>query len=240
MKWNLNVVTIGVLSVLATLPVHATEIHDRQIRQQELQQVRQWQTELAYSFCNQDWTTALSVSSALMGSEAITSQERWWLYVLQQDMLNYSHNIAEFKGCEQQGMVAGMTGQVAEASVATNQVSSPVSLIDWRRSFVSRQNSFAVSPADAATPREFAVETEPIALNTTCRPYDAEERRVANGSVSNQWNYETWQDSYNLFYVLYWRQDETCEQASSTSHQDSQRAAYREFRNQIGIPLAEE
>ncbi len=241
MKWSLSVVAIGVLSMLSTIPVQAAAGSDRQIRQQELQQVRRWQTELAYSFCNQDWTNALSVSRALMGSEVITAEERWWLYVLQQDMFNYTHGLAEFKGCEPQGMVAGVTGQSAEPLIATRQAA----LVNWNRGLATlgqNLSSRATNPMiDDETSIAFAESTaQPIALNTACNPYAVEERRVANGSVSNQWHYEIWQDSRHSFYVRYWMQNESCDRAGSTSHYDSQREAYREFRSQIGIPLAEE
>lgn len=236
MKRNLGAVAIGVLSLLGTIPVQAmtqAEVN-RQMRQIEAQQVSIWFAELEYSFCNQDWTNALSASSALMGSEAISSEERWWLYTLRQDMYNYSHGIAEFQGCDVVGMVAGVSAEQTTPMLAD---ASP----NWQRLIPFRGNrstrSLAITPStlDNIIASAQTVDQEITSnSNRLCSPIFpglAEDLRVASGSLSTQWNYEILQPNPDQFYGLYWRQDAPCEEATRTDTHPTQEEVHAELQS---------
>lgn len=249
MRWSFRFATIGLLAVFATAPAQARN---------EVEQIAIWRSQLQQAYCVQDWTEAASLSAALMGSD-ISQSERLWLFYLRQDIYNFQYGVAAFPGCED-GIVAGITAEAALAAASesaidwesgTTRVSrsqrsrwrtADAADLDWTRgtAFAGRNSTTPERTAlsattDNFTPTGFTEDSQAVntALTTTCGSPYPEERRVADGSTSNQWNYETWEDSNQSFYIRYWRQYQTCDQAYTTSHYSTQNDAWQEFMEQI-------
>ncbi|GAB4227606.1 MAG: hypothetical protein Kow00121_56340 [Elainellaceae cyanobacterium] len=89
MKWNFKWAAIALLTVFTITPAQA-------ITTAEQAEVWRWQLERAY--CAENWTEAISVAGALMGSD-IQPSERLWLFGLRQEMFNYQRGTASFSGC---------------------------------------------------------------------------------------------------------------------------------------------
>lgn len=180
-----------------------------------------------------------------MGSKTVREHERIWLFLLRQDMFNFQNEAAAFSGCQGGRVLAGITADATVASLDPTPVGPnrelSESTIDWTRGLAaiganSTSPRRSTSPASTAS---FPVSIAGNPSNATSSNSDctasAGERRVADGSTSNQWNYEIWQDSGRQFYVRYWRQDETCAQARTTTHHLTQTQAWQEFRCDVGL-----
>ena len=221
MRWSLKFAAIGLLTVLTTAPVQAAT--------READQVAMWRSQLRQAYCAEDWNEALSVAAAIMGSD-ILPYERVWLFLLRQDMFNYQSGVAQFSGCEGGRIMAGVTGD--EAGLAASTAS-----LDWSRGFSSLQigtSSSANRSPSFNTQRGSAsasiTTTSNTANDSACNPRSQEERRVANGSISNLWNYEIWENSSRQFYVMYWDQTQSCSRtARTTSSYQTQNEAWQEF-----------
>lgn len=66
----------------------------------EAEQVTVWRYQLHRSYCAGNWTEAISLAGAMMGSQSIRQHERIWLFLLRQDMFNFQSSAAEFPGCQ--------------------------------------------------------------------------------------------------------------------------------------------
>jgi hypothetical protein len=223
MKW-MQAIGLGLVGFVATTPVYAA--------MSEAEQVAAWRSQLGRAYCAANWPEALSLAGALMGSE-ITPNERVWLFVLRQDMFNYQSGIADFGGCQGEQIVAGITAQEA---TTTSEVSS----LNWQRGNLTNRRSASPSSATSRGNRNLNQEpawatTPPVPVsqtansNTACTPTSERDRRVANGTVSNRWAYEIWQDGRG-FEARYWQQSQTCDRARTTGHHSTQSGAYEAFR----------
>jgi hypothetical protein len=226
MKWNFKSIAIGIFSVLLATPVQAA--------MDEAEQITAWYSQLGRSYCAENWTEALSLAGALLGSD-VTPHERVWLYLLRQDMFNYRSGAAEFNGCDGSPIMAGITGQEALSE-------SRSSSLNWHRdgSIASRRNSLTTrsmlrtnrsQPINTTLPPTTALSSvqSSQATDTACPPVYERDRRVANGTVSNRWAYEIWQDNGG-FRARYWQQSQTCSQSRTTGRYSTQNEAYQEFR----------
>lgn len=239
MKWNFSSITIGLLSALVPiLPAIATPTNSTPVNStaNDRAQLAQWRSDLQWTFCNESWTEALSLAGALMGSDNISEDERLWLFVLRQDIYNYYHGIAEFEGCEG-GIIAGATAQESFAASVDSPSTNPS--LNWNRGLSSLggnpRSRVAATPTNSSS-RGTDLASVAASPSTACTPYSSEEVRVANGSTSNQWNYEVWQRSRESFYTRYWDQNGSCDQSRSTSNYSSQEEAYQAFRRTVGLP----
>lgn len=232
MRRSFQLAAIGYFALLAAAPAQAAI--------SEAEQVTIWRYQLHRSYCAGNWSEAISLAGAMMGSKTVREHERIWLFLLRQDMFNFQSEVAEFPGCQGGRLLAGVTAEATVASLETDRELEQSS-IDWNRGLAaiganSTSASRLTSPASTAS---FPVSTvgsppNPTPSNSDCTAYEGE-RWVADGSTSNQWNYEIWQDSGRQFYVRYWRQDETCAQARTTAHHLTQTQAWQAFRCDVGL-----
>ncbi|WP_416670368.1 hypothetical protein [Egbenema bharatensis] len=221
MKWNVKAIAIGILSLLITAPSYAAV--------SEAEQVAAWRSQLLRSYCAENWTEALSLAAALMGSD-VSPHERVWLYLLRQDLFNYQSGLAQFDGCDGSPIVAGVTGSEALAAAESSSLNW---LMTNRRgpaiaTTLSRthRSQAATPPSPIAPASEFVRQS----ADTACLPVYERDRRVANGTISNRWAYEIWQDNGG-FRTRFWQQSQTCNQARTTSRYSTQNGAYEAFRN---------
>lgn len=238
MRRSFQLAAIGCFALLTAAPVQAAI--------SEAEQVTMWRYQLHRSYCAGNWPEAISLAGAMMGSKTVREHERVWLFLLRQDMFNFQNEAAAFPGCQGGRVLAGITADATIASLDPAPVSPnrelSESTIDWNRGLSAiRANSTSprrsTSPASTASFPVSTVETppNPTPSNSDCTASEGE-RWVADGSTSNQWNYEIWQDSGRQFYVRYWRQDETCAQARTTySRYPTQNEAWQAFRDQVDL-----
>jgi hypothetical protein len=228
MKRRVKAIGLGIVGSLFSMMV-ATPVG---AAMSEAEQIAAWRWQLGRAYCAANWTEALSLAGALMGSD-ISPHERVWLFVLRQDMFNFQSDVAEFEGCDGGQITAGVTAQEALAA------SEPSSL-NWRRerTVTSRRSSPTASallradrPQTSNATFSSTTTSEPNnQADTACPPVYARDRRVANGTVSNRWAYEIWQDNSG-FRARYWQQSQTCNEARTTLHYSTQNAAYQAFRD---------
>ncbi|MBI4781221.1 MAG: hypothetical protein HY785_07830 [Oscillatoriophycideae cyanobacterium NC_groundwater_1537_Pr4_S-0.65um_50_18] len=186
-----------------------------------------WRSQLQQAMCSQSWSRAIGVSGALMGSD-IQPNERIWLLALRQDLFAYQAGTASFAGCEN-GMMAGATAESV-------QLLSAESAADWQGTLV--RLGFAESTAPVAIAAAFSPATRTAAplpstettvsssrlAETACQVFSTRGFRVASGTTSSRWVYEIWQD-VDTFYAQYWRQSQTCADATSSGGFETQEAA---------------
>jgi hypothetical protein len=211
--------------ILAT-PTHAA--------MSEAEQIALWRSQLNRAYCTANWSEALSLAGAMMGSD-VSPHERIWLSVLRQDMFNYQRGIAEFDGCNDEPITAGVTAQETFAATDT----PPLRWQTTRTSAVRRNTPSVSLRANPALSTDRPLSTRSVSTtsasatptqDTACRPASERDRRVANGTVSSRWAYEIWQDNQG-FRTRYWQQSQTCDQARTTFHYSTQEEAYRAFLN---------
>lgn len=222
MKWSLKLVAIGCFAALTIAPAQAAV--------SEAEQATLWRYQLHRSYCAGNWTEAISLAGAMMGNRTVRQHERVWLFLLRQDMFNFQSGAAAFPGCQGGRVLAGITAEAAE--IASQPAESSLS---WEKGLAAIGVSAATarqSVSPPANPSRFVATTP--AQNTNCTR-SAGERWVADGSTSNQWNYEIWQDTSRRFYVKYWQQGETCAQSRETTQYATQNEAWQEFRSQVGL-----
>lgn len=232
LRQSLTVAAIGWFMLLTTTPAQAA--------MSEAEQVTVWRYQLHRSYCAGNWTEAISLAGAMMGSQSIRQHERIWLFLLRQDMFNFQSGTAEFPSCQGGRVVAGITAD--ETTALSGQRS-----IDWNKGLVGVGTSRASHPSwtqstvpiAAATSLPDSRPESGIAAATTCPPSSEEDRRVYRGSLSSQWNYEIWQATDRWFYVNYWKQDETCDQSRTTLKNPTQDDARNEFMCEIRDPSCE-
>lgn len=226
LRRSLTVAAIGCFVLLTTTPAQSA--------MSEAEQVTVWRYQLHRSYCAGNWTEAISLAGAMMGSQNVRQHERIWLFLLRQDMFNFQSSAAEFPGCQGGRVLAGIT---ADETTALSEQRS----IDWNKGLGTIGSSYAshssrtqsTVPIAATTSSPDSRQETDIAAATTCPPAYEDDRRVYRGSLSSQWNYEIWQDTSRWFYVNYWRQHETCDQARTTSHHPTQDDARDEFMSAI-------
>ncbi|HEY9641366.1 MAG TPA: hypothetical protein V6C57_12845 [Coleofasciculaceae cyanobacterium] len=84
--------------------------------------------------------------------------------------------------------------------------------------------------SDTIWPNSAALGAKDIQLAyVACQPRSTGDFRVSSGTISNRWVYEIWQ-SVDSFYVQYWRQSQSCTQASVMAGFSNQQAAYQAIR----------
>jgi len=220
MKW-MQRVAIGCLAIMPMAPAQAAV--------SEAEQATLWRYQLHRSYCAANWTEAISLAGAMMGNRAVREHERIWLFLLRQDMFNFQSGAAAFSGCQGGRLLAGITAD------ATAPESNAIPL-RW-------DNGLAAIGANATTARQSvlptthpsrSVSSTPATRTANCAEAEGE-RWVADGSTSNQWNYEIWQARSSEFYVQYWRQGETCAQSRTTTQHATQNQAWQDFRSRIGL-----
>jgi hypothetical protein len=197
----------------------------------EAEQIALWRSQLNRAYCAANWSEALSLAGAMMGSD-ISPHERIWLSVLRQDMFNYQRGIAEFEGCNDEPITAGITAQETFTATDIPPLRWQTTRISARRNapLINVRANPASSIARLSPTRSASTPSASTNSNqdTACRPVFDRDRRVANGTVSSRWAYEIWQDNQG-FRTRYWQQSQTCEQARTTSHYSTQEEAYRAF-----------
>jgi hypothetical protein len=230
------------LSALSLSPM--APIEPAQANPVEAQQVTAWRSGLHRSYCNSNWTEAISLAGAMMGSSEVTSNERLWLFVVRQDMFNFQRGVAEFSGCQGGRVLAGITAdatQALQALVEFSDSSATSSSVNWARGLTAiradRRQSTPLANASTTPSSVNPTRTDRSAqtpTTTDCPANSEGDRRVADGSTSNQWNYEIWRNTSSQFYVRYWRQHQTCAQARITPERYStQNEAWQAFRQAI-------
>ena len=116
MRQSFILVAIGCFLGLAIAPAQASV--------SEAEQVTAWRYQLHRTYCAGNWTEALSLSAAMMGSRTVRQHERIWLFLLRQDMFNFQSGAAEFPGCRGGRVVTGITAEAAngaETELLTNR-----------------------------------------------------------------------------------------------------------------------
>jgi hypothetical protein len=176
--------------------------------------------------CSQSWSRAIGVSGALMGSD-IQPNERIWLLALRQDLFAYQAGTAAFAGCEN-GVMAGATAESVQLLSADDSV-------DWQGTLVRLGFAEFTAPVAIAAfspvirtaaplpSAETPVSSSPLA-ETACQVFSTRGFRVASGTTSSRWVYEIWQD-VDTFYAQYWRQSQTCADATSSGGFETQEEA---------------
>jgi hypothetical protein len=187
MKWNMKAIAIGILSLFIAPPGYATV--------SEAEQIAVWRSQLLRSYCAENWTEALSLAGALMGSE-VTPHERVWLYLLRQDMFNYQSGVAEFNGCDGSPIAAGITGQAD----SDWEVSTSGSSLNWNH--VAFRNGFSVGSNSVSSAQSRAALTASVTDIERGRSYDLY-NWYAVGSVTN--NSTDIMSSVRVVYEVYRR-----------------------------------
>jgi hypothetical protein len=254
MERSLKLTAIGLTSLLSTLLSTLTllsisPIKPAQANPVEAQQVTAWRSDLHRSYCAGNWTEAMSLAGAMMGSSEVRPHERLWLFLLRQDMFNFQRGFADFSGCQGGRVLAGITADAAQESSdrpSDHAAERSRSSVDWARGLVAigadrpgqpttTSPATTTSSVNQRTNNQSRTDRSAQTPTTTnCPPPFDGERRVADGSTSNQWNYEIWRNTSSQFYVRYWRQNQTCAQARTTSERYStQNEAWQAFRQAI-------
>jgi hypothetical protein len=191
----------------------------------------------------------------MMGSQEVRPHERQWLFLLRQDMFNFQRGVAGFSGCQGGRVLAGITADAAqdaqeaiERTASDDATESSSSSVNWARGLTAigvdrprpqpALRSANISAVTSLVDRlnvDRANQADQNPANTDCQAFSEGERRVADGSTSNQWNYEIWRDVNYQFQVRYWRQNETCGQARVTWRYPTQNQAWQVFRCAIGL-----
>lgn len=223
MRWSLKLVAIGYFAVLAIAPARAAV--------SEAEQATLWRYQLHRSYCAGNWTEAISLAGAMMGNQTVRQHERVWLFLLRQDMFNFQSGAAAFPGCQGGRVLAGITAEAAEAASEPDELA-----LNWDKGLAAIGISTATARRVGLPPANPSRAIATTSARTANCTGSQGESWVADGSTSNQWNYEIWQDtSSREFYVQYWRQGETCTQSRETSQYATQNEAWQEFRSRVGL-----
>ncbi|MBW4657996.1 MAG: hypothetical protein KME15_04935 [Drouetiella hepatica Uher 2000/2452] len=221
MKYRLGGLLIGVLATLAT-PAVSSEVH----------QIAAWRSQLQQAMCGQNWSQAIGVSGALVGSE-IHPSERIWLLALRQDLFAYQAGTTPFSQCEGNTVMAGATQESVRLLTAQSSFNWEGTLERMGMAGATSgapdeivvSNSVAIAALTTPSNADLlGIERPAEIAYTACQPVSTGDFRVASGAISHRWVYEIWQN-VDTFYLQYWRQSQTCTQALTMGGFETQQEA---------------
>ncbi|MBD1910846.1 MULTISPECIES: hypothetical protein [unclassified Leptolyngbya] len=181
-------------------------------------------TALQTSVCLNDWTTAIRLTSQIIGQDSVSSSDRQSYLQLRRQFEAYraAQTVFDRSGHTQCQTLLAVANTPEVAATSNSE-------LNWDRAAQSLSQSNA-SPGYMATANSTTRAAVAQESAAECYTISEGDREVASGSISSRWGYDIIQeDRSNDFYLVYWPQND-CTAIRRTDTYPTQNEAYRAFR----------